>query len=77
MVGRDRKGIWLYTWDETHFPLSQEVREGEEVRRLRIERFLQSRRMEFKVTFLLSSDRSFAYLAIEDMPELATYVGSI
>lgn len=76
MVGRDRKGIWLSTWDETHFPLSQEEREGEEVRRLRIERFLQSRRMEFKVTFLLSSDRSFAYLALEGKPELATYVSS-
>lgn len=75
--GERQEGIWLSTWDETHFSLSQEEREGEEVSRLRIERFLQSRRMEFKVTFLLSSDRSFAYLALEGKPELATYASSM
>lgn len=42
------------------------------MKRLRVERFLQSRRMEFKVTFLLSSDWPSAYLSVEDMPELAT-----
>lgn len=66
----------LYTWDETHFHLSQEERGTQEAERRRVERFLQSRRTEFKVTFLLSSDRPFAYLSVDDRPELATVLCS-
>lgn len=75
-AGTDRKLFRLYTWDETHFHLSQEERGTQEAERRRVERFLQSRRTEFKVTFLLSSDRPFAYLSVDDRPELATVLSS-